>query len=182
MGPYGVDEFMLLLEGKLVMGLPDGSEITLRQGDAFVIPKGLECQWRQPGYLRKYFMILDAPVPGGAENPALPRITVPDLAADLPAVGPGAAVESSRTDFVNAAGTLSVGVRHCAAASIPALPVRESMLVHVLAGRLTLTGGAEDGASAEFAAGETAYLRRGGVVGWRTDAGTRLLQSRYASP
>ena len=42
MMPYAVDEFMLFLEGDLTMVLPDGEEIKIRAGDAFVIPKGFE--------------------------------------------------------------------------------------------------------------------------------------------
>lgn len=173
MAPYGVDEFMLLLEGSLVMGLPDGTDVHIDQGQGFIIPKGLECQWKQAGYLRKFFMILDGPVPEAGDNPSLHRITVPDLTGDA-----GSAVVADRVDFVNAAGTMQVGVRHCAAANIPALPVRSNQLIHVLAGGLTLT---TDGGAERFDEGQTAYIRQGGTVGWQTEEGTRLLWSGYAS-
>ncbi|MEM9371864.1 MAG: cupin domain-containing protein, partial [Pseudomonadota bacterium] len=60
-GPYAVDEFMFLLEGTVVMGLPDGTEVTINAGEAFVLPKGLDCHWKMPGYVRKVFMIVDDP-------------------------------------------------------------------------------------------------------------------------
>lgn len=176
MGPYGEDEFMLLLEGSLVMGLPDGTEVTINEGDAFVIPKGLECQWKQPGYVRKFFMILDGPVPAEAENVSIRRITVPDLGGELAGAGQ-AAPEVTRTDFVNAAGTMRVGVRQCGAARFPSLQVRENQLIHVLEGSLTIT---MDGATEDFVPGETAYIRQETEIGWQTEEGTRLLFSIWA--
>ncbi len=75
--PYAVHEFMFLLEGSIIMVLEDGTEITVNAGEPFVIPKGLPCQWKQLGTVRKYFMIFEDP---GAQR----RNTVPakpDLAA-----------------------------------------------------------------------------------------------------
>lgn len=172
MMPYPVDEFMFLLEGSVTMGLPDGTEVTVGAGQAFVIPKGFECQWKQPGYVRKYFMILDGPVPGGAANPSLSRITVPDLTATP------ADLETARTDFINAAGNMQVHVRMLAAMALPALPVTANLLIQVLDGGLTLTSG---DASHRFAPGETAYIRQGGTIGWQADAGTRLLQASHTT-
>ncbi|WP_397541916.1 DUF6614 family protein [Roseovarius salis] len=168
MAPYPVDELMILLEGSLVMGLPDGKDVELTEGDAFIIPKGFECQWKQDGYLRKVFMILDGPVPATGNNPSLHRITVPDLAPRET----GEEVATQRLDFVNATGSMQVGVAHWAATTLPAAPVTENRLIHVLEGRLTLSA---DGAEQVFGAGETAYLPAGHTVGWQTQAGTRLL-------
>lgn len=173
MEPYPVDEFMYLLEGALVMVMPDGAEITIAAGQGFIIPKGLECQWRQEGYLRKFFMILERPDTAG-RNASLDRITVPDLAPLAPA---GTAVERRRTDFVNASGAMQVCLRDCADADLAALPVTENLLIQVIEGRLTLT---EDGETHGFGPGEAAYIRAGATVGWRTEAGARLLQSSYA--
>lgn len=175
MGPYAVDEFMLLLEGELVMGLPDGSEITVKAGQSFVIPKGFECQWRQTGYLRKFFMILDGPVSKAAENPSLHRIVVPDLKI-APNIGQGT-VAVERTDFINANGSMRVGVSRWTAAHIPACNIAAHQLIHVLSGRLVLaTGGCDE----TFERGQTAYIRQGGRVGWQTEADTCLLWSSYA--
>lgn len=178
MGPYPVDEFMLLVEGSLVMGLPDGTDITIGEGQAFVLPKGFECQWKQAGYIRKIFMIVDDAVPDKAANPSLQRITVPDLGGVTECEPSHAPVEMSRVDFTNAAGTMNVGLRQCDAVRVPVLPVPENRLIHVLAGKLRLICGET---AQEFAPGETAYITQGSVVDWQTDAGTRLLQSGYAA-
>lgn len=178
MGPYPVDEFMFLIEGSLVMGLPDGTDVTIEQGQGFVIPKGLECQWKQEGYLRKYFMILDAPDPESGENPSLRRITVPDLTGGSSDDGAHEPVETCRVDFANASGNMRVRVRECASATAPVLRVPENQLIHVLSGTLEVTDGEN---THRFTQGETAYLKQGATVGWKTAAGTRLLQSSYTS-
>lgn len=178
MQPYGVDEFMFLLEGSLVMSMPDGTDHRLKAGQGFVIPKGLICQWTQEGYLRKFFMILDPKPPTIAHNPSLQRITVPDLViADL---GSGSTpVEVGRVDFVNASGSMQVGLRDCAACDFAALPITQNLLLQVVAGDLTLTGA--DGPQT-FKEGDTAYIAAGGTLRWQTADGTRLLQASYRTP
>lgn len=170
MMPYPVDEYMLFLKGDLSMVLPDGQEIEIRAGDAFVIPKGFMCQWKQPGTVHKIFMILDGPVPD-AENASLKRITVPDLSA------PGDAdVTASRTDFLNAAGTMRVEVQSFGATRQPGKKAGENMLISVLEGRLSLHDGQE---AHEFLSGETAYIHQNDSVSWETDAGTRVIIASY---
>ena len=174
MGQYSVDEFMWLIEGEVTMVMPDGSEVTTRAGEAFVIPKGLKCQWKQPGYVRKFFMILDGPVPEAGANPSLQRVTRPDLA------GPGAGddVQVEQTAFVNAAGTMRVSVLSCAEQHVPGCVVAGHSLIHVLAGELRLK---EAGSEEVFAPGETAYVKGGATVSWSTRQGTRLLKSVYTA-
>ncbi|MEO0369856.1 MAG: cupin domain-containing protein [Pseudomonadota bacterium] len=176
MGKYSVDEFMYLLEGTLIMRMPDGEEIHLKAGDAFVIPKGLECQWDQPGYIRKFFMILDGPVPEAGCNPALTRITVPDLSGGGSMAG---AVVRERVDFMNAAGNMQVRHSTHTATAIPAMQIAEHQLIQVLEGALTLTS---DAGEETYNAGDTAYLMQGSSPGWATKDGTRLLTSSYRSP
>ncbi|WP_428512561.1 cupin domain-containing protein [Roseovarius sp.] len=174
MMPYTVDEYMLFLDGELTMVLPDGTEIEIRKGDAFIIPKGFECQWKQPGFVQKIFMILDGPVPK-ADNTSLQRITVPDLSA--PDAAPD--VVSTRTDFVNAAGTMRVDVQNFGALSQPALRLDAYKIITVLDGTLSLHDGAE---THSFAKGETAYVHQGDTVGCTTEPGTRLIVASYADP
>ncbi len=172
-GAYGVDEFMLLLEGTVVMKLPDGGEVRVDAGEAFVIPKGFRCQWSQPGYVRKVFMIVDDPVPEGAANPSLERITKPALA--------GAATDGlvSRTDtvFENATGKMSVAVRSHAGGATSEAPVTAHELFHVLEGRVTLTSA---GVETTFELGQTGYVRAGTALPRRHAPGTRILEARYA--
>lgn len=58
--PYGMDEFMVLIEGAAVIknNITNTTE-TILAGESFIIPKGYDCQWRQTGYLRKYYVIAE---------------------------------------------------------------------------------------------------------------------------
>lgn len=172
-GGYGVDEFMLLLEGTVIMKLPDGGEVTVEAGEAFVIPKGFECQWSQPGYVRKVFMIVDDPVPEGPANPSLERITKPPLAG----AAPNGAVETVRTDFENATGRMAVSVRAHAGGQSGETATAAHELFHVLEGRVALASG---GTETAFGPGETGYIRAGTRLSRRHAPGTRILEARYA--
>jgi len=72
-GPYPVDEFMLVLDGSVNIVHEDGHEEIFRAGDAFVIPKGLPCQWKQTESIHKFYVILDDPEAPIPEEPASNR-------------------------------------------------------------------------------------------------------------
>jgi len=83
-GPYACDEFMWLLEGECqIRNNRTGEIASVKAGSPFVIPKGYDCQWRQSGYLRKYYVISEHP---GEEIPAKPShegIVIPSADATL---------------------------------------------------------------------------------------------------
>ena len=58
-GSYPVDEFCYILKGCVVLTDGDGHAETFREGDCFVIPKGMECTWHMPETTRKYYVIFD---------------------------------------------------------------------------------------------------------------------------
>ena len=173
MMPYTVDEYMLLLEGDLTMVLPDGGEIDINAGDAFIIPKGFECQWKQPSFVNKIFMILDGPVPD-ADNASLQRITVPDLDTIASAY-----VTLSRSDFINAAGTMRVEVQDHGAVAQMSRTSQANELITVLEGSLQLFDGEKPHV---FNKGETVYLHQRDIAGWKTTPGTRLIVASYCNP
>jgi uncharacterized cupin superfamily protein len=77
-GPYPCDEFMLLLEGEAVIRNCNSGELEkAKAGEAFVIPKGYDCQWQQSGYLRKYFLISENPDESIPEKPVVEGIIIP---------------------------------------------------------------------------------------------------------
>ena len=57
--PYPVNEFMLLLEGSVSLVDQNGNEQSFSAGDAFYIPQGLQCGWRQSGYVKKFYVIFE---------------------------------------------------------------------------------------------------------------------------
>jgi len=83
-GPYPCDEYMWLLEGKAdIKNNKTGELEKVRAGEAFIIPKGYDCQWHQSGYLRKYFFISEHPDETIPNKPSVEGIIIPDV--DAPA-------------------------------------------------------------------------------------------------
>lgn len=61
-GPYACDEFMWVLDGEAeIQNQKTGVRERARAGEAFIIPRGYDCQWHQQGYLRKYYVIYEPP-------------------------------------------------------------------------------------------------------------------------
>ena len=54
MMPHSVDAYMLFLEGDFTTIMSDATEEHIQSGDAFVIPKGLYCHWKQNGFVHKF--------------------------------------------------------------------------------------------------------------------------------
>lgn len=79
-GPYPCDEYMWLLEGEAeIKNNSSGAFEKARAGEAFIIPKGYDCQWHQKGYLRKYFFIYEDPDAEMPDAPSVEGIILPDL-------------------------------------------------------------------------------------------------------
>ncbi len=78
--PYPVNEYMLLLEGSVTIVGANGDEATVNAGEAFVLPKGLPCTWKQEGYVRKYFMIFDDPSGRAPGDTSVLKVILPQPA------------------------------------------------------------------------------------------------------
>ncbi|MFO7287085.1 MAG: cupin domain-containing protein [Gammaproteobacteria bacterium] len=55
--PLEYDEFVLVLNGKLVLTEPDGTVHEFHPGDALVVPKGYKGTWEQQGRYRELAII-----------------------------------------------------------------------------------------------------------------------------
>ena len=137
-GPYPVDEYMLLLEGTVIMEMPDGTEITINAGEAFVIPKGLNCQWKMPGYVRKIFMILEKSENSEAENPSLNRVTTPDMSS--PENTTPDTIMNCEGVFQNADGRMSVTMTGFPQGLVGPVLSSARRIVSVLAGSVEING------------------------------------------
>ena len=56
----GYSELMCILEGSVMIIDEAGREEQLTAGDVVLVPKGMRYRWKQPEYLRKYWVIFDA--------------------------------------------------------------------------------------------------------------------------
>lgn len=59
--PLEYDEFVLVLDGKLVLTEQDGTRHEFTPGDAFVVPKGYTGTWEQHGSYRELAVIARRP-------------------------------------------------------------------------------------------------------------------------
>ena len=174
MEPYGVNEFMHVLEGSVTMVLEDGSEETISAGEAFVIPKGLVCQWKQPEYMRKYFVIFDDASgalpeassmkifrPSGDDSVTPIDITdTSQFIGDIP-------VQGQHEYFVDPTGQFMVGLWDSEAFERPVAPFNRYEMMCILDGTVTMSDGA--GNEQVFKAGDVAYVPKGAPYKWKSD-------------
>ena len=172
MGAYSVDEFMILLEGSVTIREENGRETTIKAGESFLIPRGLRCAWKQPGYLRKIFVIYedpDRPVPA---KPALDHCTKIDVTAPMsPSAGPDPSLVvgdypqwSDRQIYADVGGRFLVGLWGTTLYERKVVDFPRHELMHFTKGSLSLGDGA--GASLGFDAGSTVFVPRGARLGW----------------
>lgn len=174
MAPYDVNEFMYVLEGSVTMVMEDGSEETINAGEAFVIPKGLVCQWKQPGYMRKYFVIFDdksgavsAPEKlkiyrPSADDPVTP-IDITDtslLMGDIPK-------QNEHEYIVDPTGQFMVGLWDSEPFERPVSPFNRYELMCILDGSVTMSDGA--GNEQIFKSGDAAFVAKGAPYKWKSD-------------
>lgn len=176
-GPYAVNEFMYLLEGSVTMILEDGTEVTVNAGEAFIIPKGLPCQWKQEGYVRKYFVIFENPgAPAGddvsAQGIILPKPSGPSEGLQLEVIDDASGfigdipTQHDHTYFTDPSNQFICGLWDSSPFEIPSHPFPRSEMMMILEGAVTLTD--KDGNDYLFKAGDTAYVPKGAVCGWKS--------------
>jgi uncharacterized cupin superfamily protein len=180
MGPYSVHEFMIILEGAVTIAEPSGKTTTVSAGESFVIPKGLVCQWRQTGPLRKFFVIFDDQT--GAVQPSGQQLIKLDLTAPLQtSAGPDHAVLVSETvphwqeRIVNTdpTGQWTVGLWSSTPYERKIVPFPRHELMHILEGTVTLTSA--DGERAVFQPGDTFFVPQGTHIGWHCSQSVKKL-------
>lgn len=175
MAPYDVNEFMFILEGSVTMVLADGAEETIRAGESFVIPKGLVCQWKQPDYTRKYFVIFSDTSGTSVDDPGSLRIirphaddavSVSDIADTTQFIG-SIPKQGEHEYHVDPTGQFMVGLWDSEAFERPVAPFNRYELMCILQGSVTLSDGA--GNDQVFRAGEAAFVPKGAPYKWKSD-------------
>jgi len=170
--PYPVNEFMLILEGSVTIVEAGGHETTIHAGEIFALPKGLPCQWKQTGDVRKYYVIFDDTSGMEPGDSAMLRVVRPDPRGRLEDIGPppaelllsSAPIQHAREWFLDATGQWAVGVWDTTAYRRKPRPSPCHELMHILEGSVTLTD--EAGHPHSFAAGDTVFVPLGAVCGW----------------
>jgi uncharacterized cupin superfamily protein len=174
MARYPVDEFMMLLEGSVTVTEANGRVTRIDAGESFVIPRGLDCAWKQDGYVRKIFAIYENPAAPIPAKPAADHVIKLDLKAALaPCGGPDPALLNGpqprcaeHVAYTDASGQLTVGLWAATPYDRKASPSGRCELMHFLEGQVELHDGGASGQA--FQPGETIFVPRGTPLGWRS--------------
>lgn len=186
-GPYGVNEFMFLLEGSVTMIEENGNEVTISAGESFVLPQGLPCQWKQEGYLRKFFMIYEDSSGQTPENPSELKVILPqpsgpsdgmkEVENSDPSIFIGEVpTQHNHTYFEDMTEQMTVGLWDSTPFECAVTPFSQNELIYLLEGSVILTDG--EGKPHQFQAGETIYIPKGTLCGWKN---TEYVRKIYAT-
>jgi uncharacterized cupin superfamily protein len=186
--PYEVNEFMLLLEGSLTIVGGNGDEVIVSAGEAFVLPKGLPCTWKQDGYLRKFFMIFDDMSGRAPDDPSALRVILPqpagpaggmtELESPDATIGRGGVpTQHDHVYFEDMTGQMTVGLWYSTAFEHAVAPFPCDELMCFLEGSAILTDG--DGVAHEFHAGDTVFIPKGAPIGWKNTESVRHFYATF---
>lgn len=181
--PYPVTEFMLVLEGEVTIVEPNGRETTVSAGQSFILPKGLDCSWKQPGYMRKFYVIFDDASGVAAADPAKLAVILPDPKAALaplevdatPILGP-VPTQHVRGWHADPTGQWTVGIWDATPYARKVMPSNRYELMHLIEGSVTLDDG--QGNAQTFRAGDTFLVPIGAPNGWKS---TEYVRKIYCS-
>lgn len=183
-GPYDVDEFMIVLEGSIIIEHESGQTDRFRAGESFIIPKGTPCSWKQDEYTRKFYAIHDDPDIPLQADPDLNAIRV-DPNAELPIVSghDPAMYESEVPDmgllalYKDPSGRFLAGVWDCSPMKRIAGTIERSELMHILEGSGSITNA--DGVVFNFKAGDTFMVPVGMGYQWQNDEYVKKIFCSY---
>jgi uncharacterized cupin superfamily protein len=171
MGPYDVNEYMLVLEGSVTMIHEDGTETTVRAGESFIVPKGTPCIWKQTEDIRKFYVIHDDP---SGEVLDADGLNIRTFAHDMPLDPVGEQDESryiggtpkqgTKVFFQDATQQMTVGLWETEEMHTKPLPFVRNELMHILEGEVTITDGT--GQANTYKAGDTFLVPKGMIYQW----------------
>ncbi|MCP4413628.1 MAG: DUF861 domain-containing protein [Gammaproteobacteria bacterium] len=144
---YPCDEFMWLLEGEAVIKNNNSGKLEkARAGEAFIIPRGYNCQWHQTGYLRKYYFISENPDDPVPDKPSVTAIVIPDTDFKTQPIGisePFLLINEVKQKVINCyqdtTNKFFSGIWECEAFQAKARPFPYNQLSIVMEGSVILT-------------------------------------------
>ncbi len=174
-GPYSVNEFMLVLEGSVTIVDQNGHEETMRAGEAFIIPKGMPCIWKQTEFIRKFYVIFDDPSGEAIADPDALKVIRIDTGAEAPAIG-----EQDTSRYIGDTPTqhllnlfsdvtkqLNIGLWDTTDMHTKPQPIERNELMHITAGTVTIRNGS--GPGQVFNAGDTFMVPKGMSYQWDSE-------------
>ena len=166
------DEFGLLLDGTATITEAGGKVTELSAGEGFVIPRGLDCAWKQGGHVRKIFVTYASPkAPTKTNGQHVVKIETGVRLS--PSAGPDKSLLNGpeprcadHTAYTDASGQFTVGIWSATPYDRKATPSGRYELMHFVEGHVDLHDGGQD--SQGYGVGETVFVPKGAPLGWRS--------------
>jgi uncharacterized cupin superfamily protein len=175
---YAVDEFILVLEGEIIIVEKD-RETRAGPGEALVIPKGTHCRYRQDRHVRKFYVYHGDP---SAQAPASGRhaVKIDTAAALAPSPPPAADMLHSPVPrqwahefYEGATGEFTVGVWQTTGYHRKLIDFPRHELMHLLEGSVTFED--DRGGKQTFRAGDTFFVPKGTPNSWKSEGTLRKI-------
>ena len=175
---YPVHEFMIVLEGEVVM-VEEDRETIIGPGESFFIPKGRRCIWNQSGYVKKFFVIFDDPS-GANADAARPIGKIDPNVKLMPSTPPGADMllspvptQQAHEYFADTTGQFTIGVWRTTGYHRKLIDFPRHELMHLLEGSVTFTD--DKGNTRSFKAGDTFFVPLGTPNSWKSEGTLRKI-------
>jgi uncharacterized cupin superfamily protein len=169
---YQADEFMLCLEGEIIV-IEKTRETRVRRGESLVIPKGTRCRYRQETHVRKFFCYLGdlavQPPESGASvikiDPSMAlALSTPPAPEMLHSPVP---VQHANEFYEDATGQFTVGVWQTTGYHRRLIDFPRHELMHLLEGSVTMID--DRGNEETFKAGDTFFVPMGTPNAWKSE-------------
>jgi uncharacterized cupin superfamily protein len=175
---YPVNEFMLVLEGEVVI-VEEGRSVSVKAGESFIIPKGLRCRWTQLGHVKKFFVIFDDASGLKNEGP-LATIKIDPAVKLQPSTPPSEAVllspvptQHAHDYFTDATSQLNIGIWDTTGYHRKLIDFPRHELMHLLEGSVTFED--DQGRKQRFNAGDTFFVPMGTPNAWKSEGYLRKI-------
>ena len=175
---YPVTEFMLVLEGEVVI-VEETGETRIGSGESFIIPKGLRCRWTQPGKVKKFFVIFEDSSGAASQGP-LKVIKLDPKVKLQPSTPPSADIlhspvptQHAHEYFEDATGQFTVGLWDTTGYHRKLSDFPRHELMHLFEGSVTFTD--DKGGSQTFKAGDTFFVPLGTPNSWKSEGYLRKI-------
>ncbi|HEX7110397.1 MAG TPA: cupin domain-containing protein [Aestuariivirga sp.] len=172
---WPVHEFMILLEGEVVM-IEDDRETVIKAGESFFISKGRRCVWNQAGYVKKFMVLFDDP----AGDHKQPIFKIDPMVKAKPSTPPSANIlhspvptQNTHEYFENATGEFTVGVWDTTGYHRKLIDFPRHELMHLLEGSVTFTD--DKSGTQTFLAGDTFFVPLGTPNSWKSEGYLRKI-------
>ena len=171
---FPANELAVVVSGEMKISDRVGNLTVLREGDAAVIPRGLDCTIDQSKLGKRVFLLYRSPSQLAQSRPrgivkVDPGATMEQCPFSLPAellISTGVPVSRMNVAFADEKAGFNVGLWACTPYSRRPITIGHNEFMQLLDGSCNLTG--NDGVTASLEKGDMLFIPRGSVFDWKS--------------